>query len=148
MAQIKLRKMTSLPWQNNGKHSLKEYCLILPFKRFECVTVQCLPTMFSSLPSLAATVTGLVWPLLIKVPGFPTVQSSLLCKSLIIILIIFDIFIKLSESGRCYKCDRPWFFASCLDGPESIAPSRPSHHMAFFKMSMKTIIYPIDLDGN
>ena len=40
------------------------------------------PTMFSRRESLSATVTGLAWPLLIKVPGFPTVQSSLLCKSL------------------------------------------------------------------
>ena len=39
--------------------------------------------MFSRRESLSATVTGLAWPLLMKVPGLPTVQSSLLCKSLI-----------------------------------------------------------------
>ena len=41
------------------------------------------PTMFSRRESLAATVTGLACPLLMKVPGLPTVQSSRLCKSLI-----------------------------------------------------------------
>ena len=38
-------------------------------------------TMFSSLLSLTPTVMGLVWPLLMKVPGLPTVQSIRLCKS-------------------------------------------------------------------
>ena len=38
-------------------------------------------TMFSSLLSLTPTVMGLVWPLLMKVPGLPTVQSMRLCKS-------------------------------------------------------------------